>query len=54
MLIVIAYALAMRGARPLRGWLLLHFIALLPYAAALTLWRPAGLRTAWAYARDLR
>ena len=37
MLIVIAYALAIRGASQLRGWLLLHFASLLPYATAVTL-----------------
>src|SRR5689334_18465529 len=37
MLIVIAYALVIRGASSLRGWLLLHFVALMPYSIAMTL-----------------
>lgn len=37
MLIVIAYAAVMRGAPVLRGWLLLHCLALLPYATVMTL-----------------
>jgi serine phosphatase RsbU (regulator of sigma subunit) len=37
MSIVIAYAFVMRGASQLRGWLLLHFGALLPYAITMTL-----------------
>ncbi len=55
MLIVIAYALVMRGEPKLRAWLLVHFVALMPYsltvalspslrspAAALTAFRVAG------------
>ncbi|HTR55910.1 MAG TPA: PP2C family protein-serine/threonine phosphatase [Kofleriaceae bacterium] len=37
MSIVIAYAIVMRGATALRGWMLLHFASLLPYAIAMTL-----------------
>ena len=37
MLIVIAYTVTMRGAPVLRGWLLLHVLALLPYAIVMTL-----------------
>lgn len=37
MLIVIAFAVVMRGAPRLRGWLLVHCLALLPYAVAMTL-----------------
>ncbi|MBV8760329.1 MAG: SpoIIE family protein phosphatase [Deltaproteobacteria bacterium] len=55
MLIVIAYALVMRGEPKLRAWMLAHFVALMPYsltmalspslrspAAALTAFRAAG------------
>ena len=34
---VVAYALVMRGATALRGWLLLHFASLIPYAVCMTL-----------------
>ncbi len=37
MLIVIAYAATMRGSTSLRGWLLLHALALLPYATVMML-----------------
>ncbi len=37
MLIVIVYAIVMRGAPALRGWLLAHCLALLPYAVVMTL-----------------
>ncbi|HUS32907.1 MAG TPA: hypothetical protein VMZ53_30605, partial [Kofleriaceae bacterium] len=37
MLVVIAYALVMRGEPKLRAWMLLHFFALLPYALTMTL-----------------
>jgi serine phosphatase RsbU (regulator of sigma subunit) len=37
MIIVIAYALVMRGEPALRGWMLLHFAALLPYSVMMTL-----------------
>src|ERR1700733_6293551 len=37
MSIVIAYAVVMRGASVLRGWLLLHFASLLPYAVCIML-----------------
>jgi serine phosphatase RsbU (regulator of sigma subunit) len=37
MSIVIAYAIVMRGASLLRGWLLVHFLALLPYATCMML-----------------
>ena len=37
MSIVIAYAIVMKGAAALRGWLLLHFAALLPYAVCIML-----------------
>ncbi|MGE3544943.1 MAG: PP2C family protein-serine/threonine phosphatase [Kofleriaceae bacterium] len=37
MLIVIAYAAVMRGAPALRGWLLAHFVSLLPYATVMML-----------------
>ena len=35
MLIVIAYAIVMRGAPGLRGWLLAHCVSLLPYAVTI-------------------
>ncbi|HEV7554774.1 MAG TPA: PP2C family protein-serine/threonine phosphatase [Kofleriaceae bacterium] len=34
---VIAYAIVMRGASVLRGWLLAHFVCLVPYGIAVTL-----------------
>ena len=37
MLVVIVYAIVMRGAPTLRGWLLTHCVALLPYAAVMML-----------------
>jgi serine phosphatase RsbU (regulator of sigma subunit) len=37
MSIVIAYAIVMRGSPVLRGWLLGHFLCLVPYAIAVTL-----------------
>lgn len=37
MLIVIAYAVVMRGEPRLRGWLLAHCLSLLPYAITMTL-----------------
>jgi len=37
MLIVIAYAAVMRGSTSLRGWMLAHCLALLPYATVMTL-----------------
>src|SRR3954469_13025985 len=36
-LIVIAYAAVMRGSTSLRGWLLAHCLALLPYATVMML-----------------
>ncbi len=36
-MIVIAYAAVMRGAPALRSWLLLHFVALMPYSITMTL-----------------
>lgn len=37
MLIVIAYALVMRGEPKLRAWLLVHFVALMPYSLTMAL-----------------
>ena len=37
MLIVIAYTIVMRGSTSLRGWLLAHCLALLPYATVMML-----------------
>ena len=37
MLIVIAYVVVMRGDARLRGWLLVHCLALLPYAITMTM-----------------
>src|SRR5689334_15529800 len=37
MLVVIAYALVMRGEPVLRAWMLLHFAALMPYSIMMTL-----------------
>jgi serine phosphatase RsbU (regulator of sigma subunit) len=37
MLVVISYALVMRGEPKLRGWLLLHYFSLLPYALTVSL-----------------
>src|SRR5438105_11176208 len=37
MLIVITYALVMRGEPVLRAWLLLHFASLMPYAVCMML-----------------
>ncbi len=37
MLVVITYGLVMRGEPVLRAWLLLHFVALLPYSVTMTL-----------------
>jgi serine phosphatase RsbU (regulator of sigma subunit) len=37
MLVVVAYALVMRGEPTLRAWMLVHFLALLPYSIVMTL-----------------
>ena len=50
MLIVLAYALAMRGAPRLRPWLIAHVMSLLPYAITMTLSPSivsAGAAEAW-------
>jgi serine phosphatase RsbU (regulator of sigma subunit) len=50
MLIVLAYALVMRGAPRLRGWLIAHVMCLLPYSITMTLSPSivtAGAAEAW-------
>jgi serine phosphatase RsbU (regulator of sigma subunit) len=37
MMVVIAYAIVMRGEPVLRGWMLLHFVALMPYSVVMAL-----------------
>jgi len=37
MFVVVAYGLVMRGEPALRAWMLVHFVALLPYSIAMTL-----------------
>src|SRR5215831_13616816 len=37
MLVVIAYALVMRGEPVLRAWMLVHFVALMPYSVCMAL-----------------
>ena len=37
MLVVIAYAVMMRGEARLRAWLLVHFVALMPYSITMAL-----------------
>src|SRR6185312_1946076 len=37
MIVVIAYAIAMRGEPVLRAWMLLHFVSLMPYSICMAM-----------------